>query len=67
VVTGLTENTMYHFAMKTSDEASNWSGLSNADSSKTRLSNYNTWSTTYGDNGCSRWRRHCCRRESVYG
>lgn len=29
VVTGLTNNTTYYFAMKTRDEAGNWSGMSN--------------------------------------
>jgi hypothetical protein len=48
IVNGLTENTRYHFAMKTSDEASNWSGISNSDSMTTRFSSYNTWTTTYG-------------------
>ena len=36
VVTGLTEYTTYHFALKTADEVPNWSELSNVGSAKTR-------------------------------
>ncbi len=51
VVTGLNENTEYHFAIRTSDEASNWSEFSNGASSKTKLSHYITWERTYGGPG----------------
>jgi uncharacterized protein (TIGR02145 family) len=34
-VTGLSSNTTYYFAIKTADEVSNWSGLSNVPSRKT--------------------------------
>jgi hypothetical protein len=48
VVTGLDENTTYHFVVRTSDERPNWSGISNEASSKTKLSHYITWENTYG-------------------
>ncbi len=51
VVTGLNENTEYHFAIRTSDEASNWSEFSNGASSKTKLSHYITRERTYGGPG----------------
>lgn len=34
-VTGLSESATYHFALKTADEAANWSGLSNVTSAST--------------------------------
>ena len=37
-VTGLTPNTLYHFAMKTADEVPNWSGISNVPTATTAAS-----------------------------
>jgi len=45
-VTGLSATTKYYFAIRTADEASNWSGLSNVDSMTTYLPGHWTVYTT---------------------
>ena len=48
VVTGLDPNTIYYFAMRTSDEASNWSEFSNVATETTADNFVITWAKTYG-------------------